>query len=108
MVEWGDKVEFLEELQDGGISPKALEAKPIIHEWMREYTNAFSILHGTRQMGMAPNPIMLSEILAYLKLYGTDDTEAFIDYILHMDAIFMTASEAKRKRAAGNGAGPSP
>lgn len=47
---------------------------------------------------MGPNPIALSEILAYLQLYGTEDREAFIDYILKMDAAFMSASHKKQER----------
>lgn len=69
---------------------------------MREYIKAFEILNQTRQYGMGPNPIQLSEILAYLKLYGTDDQPAFIEYILKMDAASLTvkAQQAERKREA--------
>lgn len=97
-MEWGDKLDFLEELEESGLTPKALENRPVMHEWMKEYTTGFSILSSTRQYGMGPNPIQLSEILAYLKLYGAEDMEAFIENILLMDASFLSVKAQKAER----------
>lgn len=66
---------------------------------MKEYLQAFYVLNGTRQSGMGPNPITLTEMLAYLQLYGTEDKDAFIEYMLKMDASFLSvkAKQAERK-----------
>lgn len=64
---------------------------------MREYLNAFHTLSSTRQSGFGPNPITLTEILAYLQLYGTEDKDAFIEYMLKMDASFLSAQAEKEK-----------
>jgi hypothetical protein len=69
---------------------------------MREYTDAFDILSNTRQSGMAPNPIPLTEVLAYLQLYGADDTEAFITYIQAMDLTFLDTLAKKAERDSKN------
>lgn len=65
---------------------------------MGEYLRAFRTLSGTRQFGMGPNPITLTEILAYLKIWGSDDTETFIKYILLMDEAYLNAKARKAER----------
>lgn len=105
-AEWGDKTEFLEDLEDSGMSPKALENKPEIHTWMIEYIDAFEVLNQTRSYGMAPNPISLTEILAYLQLYGSSDAASFVKYILAMDEAFLSATSKRLEREKANGSRP--
>lgn len=95
-MQWGDRLDFLYDLESSGVSPKALENRPELHDWMKEYLYAFRKLNRTRPMGMGVNPISLTEIKAYLDLYGASDQEAFIDYILEMDAAFL---DVKAKQA---------
>lgn len=83
-------------MESSGVSPKALESKPDLHDWMKEYLYAFRKLNRTRQQGMGPSPISLTEIKAYLDLYGSSDQEAFIEYILQMDAAYL---DVKAKQA---------
>lgn len=80
------------------MTPKALENKPPYYGWMREYLQAFNTLSSTRQYGMGPNPITLTEILAYLQIWGTDDRVEFIAYILKMDSAFLDAKARKAER----------
>ena len=80
------------------MSPKALESRPVVYDWMVEYLKAFDTLNATRQFGMGPNPIQLSEILAYLQVFETDDPEVMIHYTLLMDQSFLTAQAEKRTR----------
>ena len=65
---------------------------------MMEYLKGFDTLNATRQFGMGPNPIQLSEILAYLQVFETDDVEVFIHYLLLMDQSFLGAQAEKQKR----------
>lgn len=95
-AEWGDSLDFLYDLESSGINPKALQNMPVLHDWMKEYLHAFRRLNRTRTYGMSANPISLSEIYAYIKLYGVYDQEAFIDYILQMDPVYM---EVRAKKA---------
>lgn len=44
---------------------------------------------------MAPNPISLVEIKAYLDLYGAFDPEAFVRHILLMDSTYLGVKAAK-------------
>jgi hypothetical protein len=87
------------------MNPRALETRPRVHQWMEEYITAFNVLNDTRTAGMAPNPISLSEILAYLKLYGASDTGEFVAYIMAMDSAFLSAQLKKAEREKANGSG---
>jgi hypothetical protein len=70
---------------------------------MREYLKAFNVLSSTRQFGMGPNPIQLTEILAYIELFGTEDTESLIQYVLRMDEAYLVskAKQQEQKNQAG-------
>ena len=97
-AEWGDSLDFLYDLEASGINPKALQNKPVLYDWMKEYLYAFRRLNRTRTYGMAPNPISLSEIHSYIKLYGVYDQEAFIDYILQMDPVYLEIRAKKTSK----------
>ena len=85
-------------MESSGISPKVLEKKTDLHDWMKEYLYAIRILNRTRQHGMGLCPISLTEIKAYLVLYGASDKEAFIESILQMDAAYLDV-KAKQTQA---------
>lgn len=76
-------------MRDSGLSPQSLEDKPDLHEWMVEYLNGFEVLNRTRQMGMGIQPIQLSEILAYLQIFGTLDAERFVTHVVTMDSAYL-------------------
>lgn len=82
------------------MSPKALETKPILYDWMIEYLEGFQVLSRTRSIGMALNPIPLTEIESYLRLYGSIDPIRFIRYICKMDSVYL---DVMAKRSSGSG-----
>lgn len=67
---------------------------------MKEYIKAFNTLSSTRQYGMGPNPITLTEILAYLTIWDVDDRDEFIHHMLAMDSAFLDAKARKAERDA--------
>lgn len=76
-----------------------------MYDWMKEYLYAFKMLNQTRQVSeIGMGPISLSEILAYLQLYGASDPDDFVHYILLMDSEYLSiqakksASKAKPDR----------
>lgn len=63
---------------------------------MTPYVKAFKLLSGRRQVGMAANPLMISEMIAVATdVYLVDDIEDFIRVISYMDDGFLMASAAK-------------
>lgn len=74
-----------------GITPKALEDKPVLFGFAAEFAQAYNILASRRTSGMAPNPICLSEILAFVGIYGkpTMPIELFVEIIGTMDMKYL-------------------
>ena len=70
---------------------------------MKEFIQGFKVLNQTRSYGMAACPINLSEIKAYLELYGATDPDAFIEYVLKMDEAYLGV---KAKKASSETQGP--
>lgn len=93
----------MEDLEDAGKRVKALESKPDIEDDMKEYIEAFGILSTQRSVGMGPNPISLTDILAYLQIYGATCIEDFMFHILQMDSTFLVKLSEKREREKTNG-----
>jgi len=84
-------------LEETGVNPPALENKPIFYDWMREYWLAYSLLSSRRSSGECPNPIPLSEIESYIRLYSCTDFELLIRAILAMDEEYFIAYGKKQK-----------
>lgn len=72
-------------VKNRGVVPQALDNSPIVRPYEIEYIVAFSILNDRRGTAFGLQPIPLSEIVAYLALYPTHDTELFIYLISAMD-----------------------
>lgn len=71
------------------MEPVALQTKTVYRYWMKEYFDAFSLLSSRRQSGFSPQPIMLSEIWAYIDRRGVTDEEYFEYIIILLDDIFL-------------------
>jgi hypothetical protein len=87
------------------MDPLALKNRPPCYGWMGEYLKAFNVLSSSRQYGMGPNPIQLTEILAYIELFGTSDKMSLIQYVLRMDEAYLTTKakqQEQKKNQAGN------
>jgi hypothetical protein len=57
----------------------------------KEIVNAYNVLASRRTAGLTVNPIQLSEILAYIQLFGYPSVEldTFVDLIGVLDRRFM-------------------
>lgn len=78
------------ELETGN-TPKALQDQPKVYGLVKEVVDAFQILHRHRSAGMAPNPIQLSEVVAYINLYGppSTDIDLFLSLITVVDNVYL-------------------
>jgi len=86
--------------EDTGVTPDALLKMPRIFGAASDVVDAYKVLSRTRSAGMVPNPIQLSEILAYFELFGKPclPVDMFIDLIGVMDSKYLELSS-------GNGTG---
>ena len=72
--------------------------KPYIPPYLQEYYIAFNRLNAKRQYGFgAEQPITLSDIEAYLRLFTTHDTELFVDMIIILDITYIKVQSDGRK-----------
>lgn len=62
-----------------------------------EIGHAYNVLSARRTMGFAANPIPLSEINAYLSIYGpiSVPVDLFIDLLGAMDLIYLELTNGK-------------
>jgi hypothetical protein len=79
-----------------------LEEEPEIEERLLPYVDAFAVLSAGRTVGMAANPIPLTEIEAYCRLYQVEDTDRFIRLIRAMDGAYMDYMDHKAEKAKAN------
>lgn len=91
-------------------TPKAIIDRPDVDVIDIPYLKAYHLLTGSRQSGMSVGAIPLSEIRAYLEIYGapsffdceSDDIDAFVQIITRVDNHFLTEyhkeQEAKSKK----------
>jgi hypothetical protein len=81
-----------------GKLPKQLEQEVELERRLIPYVDAFATLHSGRQSGMAANPILLSEIESYCRMYRVYDMDRFIRYIRVMDRSFIEYSAKKAEQ----------
>jgi hypothetical protein len=82
------------------IEPEALKSKPDVPAHLWAYYRTFLTLSTRRQVGMAINPISMTDIVAYMDKFGTpeDDDEKFVAYIVLMDSAFLLVHNSRGKR----------
>ena len=83
--------------------PKELEDEPEIDERLLPYVEAYAVLNAGRTSGMTANPIPLTEIEAYCRLYEVADISRFVRLIRAMDGAYMGYVADKAKKAPQNG-----
>lgn len=100
-LEWGPKIEFLKTLQkQHGVEPDALRSRPRLKPWVADYYKAFQILSSSRPIGMgAVGAIPVSEMAAYLGLFGVRDREERETFIKMMQALDSVYLKHMSKRA---------
>lgn len=89
---WGPKAPKLREIElETGLTPQALIDEPKLYGYSTEVANAYNFLASRRTVGMAPNPIQLSEILAYIQVYGQPQlpVDIFMDLLSTMDSKYL-------------------
>lgn len=88
-----------------GKTPQALEDAPSLVSTTQEVVTAFGILSNKRAVGMVANPILLSEIEAYIKLFGPPSLPIpiFVEMIGLMDSKYLQLNAPKDS---GNGNKP--
>lgn len=64
---------------------------------MWEYIKAFDVLSSRRTAGFSINPISMSDIKAYLDIFGCEYPEIFIELLIMMDIEFLRYYNSKRK-----------
>ena len=84
-----------------GVTPKALLDAPSLHGVTKEVSKAYNILAARRTAGFTANPIQLSEIKAFIELYGPPSIpiDLFISLIGSMDMKFLELSNGDNKPA---------
>lgn len=68
---WAASYDKLVEIESNtGVTPKALEERPVLDPTSLEVLRAYKILDATRTYGLSMNPVQLSEMRAYIDLFG--------------------------------------
>jgi hypothetical protein len=99
MFEWGPQLEKLEKIElETGRTPSALRDRPILDGLAAEVANAYNMLASRRTSGMAANPISLSEISAWIQIFGepTVPVIAFVELIGTVDQKFLELCSGNR------------
>jgi hypothetical protein len=99
MYEWGPELKKLELMEaETGFTPHALQIKPILDGLAAEVANAYNMLAARRTSGMVPNPIALSEISAWIHIFGqpTVPLTLFIELIGVIDQKFLELCSGNR------------
>lgn len=94
-----------------GEVPAALAARPELFEDLRPVAEAFALLARGRPVAAglgeaAPQPIPLSDIKAWLDLFGDPDPEAFVLLVRAADRAWLDAHAERRRRAAARRPAP--
>lgn len=70
---------------------------------MKEYFKAFYLLSSKRSIGFSTeNPISTQDIVAYLELYPTEDTDLFVFLLSEMDSEYLDVRYKTRSKVKGN------
>lgn len=79
--------------------PLFVQNQPQLREDLHWIVEAFYRLSGSRQIGFGTGPIPLSEIDAYIRLFGLldDDIDAFFRLITALDAVYIKRQNRRDK-----------
>jgi hypothetical protein len=90
-LEVGPHFKALEKVEEQtGRTPGMLLDQPQLHETVYWVWEAFAILDKGRQWGHnGPQPILISEMRAYIQLNEIKDTHDLVRYIQGMDGVYL-------------------
>lgn len=85
--------------KEGDELPAFVERMPSVEPHLVWYVEAFRSLANSRPVGMGLGPIPLSEIEAYVRLFGLvdDDLERFVHLIHALDAVYLKWANRKKQ-----------
>ena len=102
-MEWTGKSESLNKLAElrakKGLSTPAIDDRPEIYEDLIEAWQAFQELNQSRQVGLSANPILVSEIKAWLELHNINDLDERLELhklIRILDQTWLSWVQAKQ------------
>jgi hypothetical protein len=86
-----------------GKTPQALLDKPVLYGVASEIAQAYNVLASRRTSGMMPNPINLSEILAFIQIYGHPNIsiDRFVELIGVADMQYLELFSGNRSKRPG-------
>lgn len=89
--------------QATGTTPAALLDAPVAVGLEKELVLAYNFLASRRSIGFTPNPIPLSEIESYVKIFGTPSmpVDVFVELLGTMDVEYLTKLHGTHK-SSGN------
>lgn len=94
---------WLKEINDTGVSVKAVEGMPILPAYARGMWSAFTTLSKQRTINEAgPQPIRMSEIKAYAEYYGltAPSERRFLSMVVtELDAVYLEHHHKAREKA---------
>lgn len=81
-----------------GVTPKALDDEPKLYGICVEMAHIYNTLASRRTCGFTPNPIQLSEIDVYLRIFGGPSipVDVFLDLIGMMDVKYLELSNGDK------------
>jgi hypothetical protein len=98
--------DILERGEDPALFP-ILNSKPDLFPDLRWIWEGFMVLTASRQVGMSsPQPIMVSEVLAYCKFAGIfdpEEREEFLHHVQSLDRVFQADFIARNKTNVSGG-----
>ena len=79
--------------------PLFVQNQPHLREDLHWIVEAFYRMSGSRQIGFGVGPIPLTEIEAYIRLFGLldDDIEQFYRLITALDAVYIKKTSKRDK-----------
>jgi hypothetical protein len=85
----GDNLQRFQNLKEDGASVPILDDEPKLSFPLQEIWHGFSALSSSRQMGFDVGAIPLTEIKAYVDLFGVVDLEMFVACVRALDADYL-------------------
>lgn len=99
-LEHGERAEFLESLPQD-VLPSALIERPDLWPENAESWRAFLALHASRQAGMAPCAILVSEVAAYAAMTQHPEPLRLLSDVQAMDRVWLNWQADKRQQRDG-------
>lgn len=95
---WGQQYQNMLEMHQDPSEVPFVKNAPTLTDVEAFYAEAFMTLSNSRDSGFGLGPLKISEIAAYLSIFPTWDTEAFVMLMQLMDEEFMEVQVSKNEQ----------